>query len=95
MNNLQQRLTAIMSAWHVPIDPSCKAGLESLFDSVSTYYGPEYFVKQPVKLREAEVNFEKLLTEMTWQAGSLGFNELHEPTLQAALVKLCPLFPFC
>lgn len=88
---VQQRLLAIMNRWPVPITPNCRQSLEALIRDASSKV-PQGDSAQVAK---AEANFERLLGEMTLQAGQMGFKELHEPTLGAALFALCPIFPFC
>lgn len=89
------RLRAVMEAWMLPIDPGCKQHLAQLIRQAALRIDSEGFASDPTRLWEAETNLRKLLTEMTRQAGALGFNELHEPTFFNALSQLCPLWPFC
>ncbi len=91
--SFEGRLTNIVDHWHLAIDSGCRGHLiQMIQDAAQKHSGIP--LDEP-KMREAETNLEKLLTEMTWQAGVMGFTELHEPTFFAALSKLCPLFPFC
>jgi len=92
---LKERLTAIMKSWPIPINPGCEIGLEQLIDNAVISIQAAGLDSQVQTLNEAETNFQKLLAEMTLEAGRQGFNELHEPTLAAALSRICPLFPFC
>jgi hypothetical protein len=92
---LAARLTAVMHAWPQPINPGCEHHLIQLIDKASHRVVDEGQGFDAARLDEAEANFRTLLTEMTRQAGLLGFSELHEPTLFAALGKLCPIWPFC
>jgi len=84
-----------MKSWAFPISPGCQQGLEQLIDQAVVKVHTAGFSSNTQKLNEAQRNFEKLLIEMTWEAGQQGFKELHEPTLLAALARICPLFPFC
>jgi len=92
---LKTRLTGIMKSWPIPISPGCEHGLKQLIDQAVVKVQAAGLVTNVQKLNEAESNFERLLAEMTLEAGKQGFNELHEPTLSAALIRICPLFPFC
>lgn len=93
--DLEARLRDILESWALPIAPDCKQLLEDAVHRGAIRAAVED--REPWAAREtrAEENFRKLLTEMTRQAGVMGFNELHEPTFHAALQKLCPLWPFC
>ena len=92
---LKTRLTAIMKSWPIPINPGCEHELKNLIDQAAANIQAAGLSSNAQKLNEAESNFQKLLAEMTLEAGKQGFNELHEPTLVAALARVCPLFPFC
>ena len=92
---IEERLRAIMHAWPLPIDAGCQQHVIQSIHGAAIRLTSEGFASDPVKVLEAEVNFRRLLAEMTRQAGILGFTELHEPTLFAALSKLCPIWPFC
>ncbi|MEK6289498.1 MAG: hypothetical protein AABO57_27605 [Acidobacteriota bacterium] len=92
---LKARLTGIMKSWGIPINPGCQQALQQLIDQAVVKFQTAGFSSNSQKLNEAERNFEKLLIEMTWEAGQQGFKELHETTLSAALARVCPLFPFC
>ena len=92
---LEDRLRAAMQSWQLTIDPGCKQHLEQLIQKAVQRVQLEGFSSDPTKLWEAETNFRRLLTEMTRQAGILGFHELHEPTFFNALSSLCPIWPFC
>ena len=92
---IKARLTAIMMAWPFPINPGCQQELQQLIDQAVVKIQTAGFSSNTQKLNEAERNFEKLLAEMTWEAGRQGLTELHEPTVSAALLRICPLFPFC
>jgi len=92
---LKSRLIEIMKSWPMPINPGCEYNLEKLIDESMARVEAGGFSSDPQKLNEAESNFKKLLAEMTWEAGRQGYTELHEPTLFAALARICPLFPFC
>ena len=84
-----------MKSWPIPISPGCEHGLKQLIDQAVVNFQAAGLATNVQKLNEAESNFKKLLAEMTLEAGKQGFNELHEPTLSAALAHICPLFPFC
>ena len=91
--SVDDRLQAVIDNWAFPIHPNCKQDLERLVrDSAARPPGLDW---DSQKMEEAETNLRALLTEMTWQAGTMGLTELHESTLAGALAKLCPLFPFC
>lgn len=92
---LEGRLMAVMRSWQLPIDPGCEQHLAQLIQQAAQRVQNDGFADDPGKLREAETNFRRLLTEMTRQAGALGFRELHEPTFFKALSSLCPIWPFC
>lgn len=92
---LEGRLRAVMKSWQLPIDPGCEQHLEQLIQQAAQRVQIEGVAFDPGKLWEAETNFRRLLTEMTRQAGILGFHELHEPTYFNALSGLCPIWPFC
>jgi len=92
---VEARLRAIMQAWMLPIEPGCEQHLTQLIRDAALRVEADGFASDPTKLWEIETNFRKLLTEMTRQAGILGFNELHEPTFFNAMSRLCPLWPFC
>lgn len=47
------------------------------------------------KIKEAEANLVKFVTEMKIEAHKLGLAALHENTFARAISKLCPLWPFC
>jgi hypothetical protein len=93
--SLEARLRAIMQSWQPPIAADCEQHLSQLIHEAALRVEAEGFASDPEKLWEAETNFRKLLTEMTRQAGVLGFNELHEPTFFNSLAGLCPIWPFC
>ena len=82
-------------SWQLPIDPGCEQHLAQLIQQAAQRLQDEGFADDSSKLWEAETNFRRLLTEMTRQAGALGFRELHEPTFFEALSSLCPIWPFC
>lgn len=92
---LKSRLEAVMQSCQLPIAPGCKQNLVQLIRNAEKRVWGESFAIDRAKLREAETNFRRLLTEMIRQAGVLGFNELHEQTLNNALSSLCPICPFC
>lgn len=92
---LGHQLTAMMKSWPIPIDPNCQQELQRLINQAETKIQVSGLSSNTRKVNEAIRNFEKLLAEMTWEAGQQGFKELHEPTLFAALSRICPLFPFC
>ena len=92
---IEMRLKAVVRSWQMPIAPGCQHNLLQLIDQASQRFKDAGFASNPNKLQEAETNFQKVLTEMTWEAGRLGFNELHEPALSNVLSRICPLFPFC
>ncbi len=93
MGQLEGRLRAIMDAWPMDIEAGCRDHLNQLIATASAEFASEG-ASSP-RLVEAEVNFRKILAEMTRQAGVLGFDELHEPTFFAAMSRLCPIWPFC
>ena len=93
--SVEEHLRVIMQSWQLPIDPGCEQHLEQLIRQAARRVQNEGFASDPNKLLEAETNFRRLLTEMTRQAGALGFHELHEPTYFNALSSLCPIWPFC
>lgn len=95
LEEVEGRLRSIMYSWLLPIDPGCEQYLVQLIQQAAQRINGEGFASDQVKLLEMETNFRRLLTEMTRQAGALGFNELHEPTFFAAMNRLCPLWPFC
>jgi len=92
---LEARLTVVMQNWQLPINPGCEQHLVQLIQQAAQRVQADGFASDPGKLLEAETNFRRLLTEMTRQAGMLGFTELHEPTFFKALSSLCPIWPFC
>ena len=92
---LEESLMDIMQTWQLPIEPGCKQHLSQLIQQAAQRIQDEGYAEDPAKLWEAETNFRRLLTEMTRQAGALGFHELHEPTFFKALSSLCPIWPFC
>lgn len=92
---LKTRLTVIMKSWPIPITPGCEQELKQLIDQAVVKVQAAGLATNIQKLDKVESNFEKLLAEMTLEAGKQGFNELHEPTVSAALARICPLFPFC
>ena len=73
----------------------CQQHIEQLIHDSVQRVQDDGFADDANKLWEVETNFRILLTEMTRQAGILGFTELHEPTFFEALSKLCPIWPFC
>jgi len=93
--SLKNKLTVIMNSWQLPISPGCEHALKQLIDQGVNKVQVAGWASNPQKIAEVLTNFDKLLTEMTWEAGKQGFTELHEPTLSAALLRICPLFPFC
>ena len=92
---LEARLTAVLRSWPLPIHAGCEHHLVQLIAQASHRVDAAGLASDDARLDEAEANFRTLLTEMGRQAGLLGFSELHEPTLFAALGKLCPIWPFC
>ena len=94
-NDLKARLTAMMKSWPVPIEPGCEYHLSQLIDQAAQNFQAGGFTSDPKKFAEAENNFQKLLAQMTLEAGKLGYNELHEPTFFKVMSRICPLFPFC
>jgi hypothetical protein len=84
-----------MHTWMLPIEPGCEQQLTQLIHRAALRVESEGFAGDAKKVWEAETNLRKLLTEMTRQAGALGLDELHEPTLLNARSRLCPLWPFC
>ena len=92
---VEERLRTIMHSWLMPIEPGCEKHLAHLIHQAAQRVEAEGFAANPGKLWEAENNFRRLLTEMTWEAGVLGLHELHESTLLNSLRRLCPIFPFC
>lgn len=92
---VEARLRAIMQSWLLPIVPGCEQHLSQLIQQAAARVEAEGFASDPAKLWEVETNFRKLLTEMTRQAGVLGFDELHEPTFFNSMSRLCPIWPFC
>jgi hypothetical protein len=83
-----------MNSWSIPIDSGCKQALQHLIDQADRTFRATP-LQNPAKRRQAVLNFEKLLSEMTWEAGNQGNHYLGEPNLSAALARICPLFPFC
>jgi hypothetical protein len=92
---VEERLRAIMHSWQMPIEPGCEQHLTQMISQAAQRVEAEGFAANPAKLWEAETNFRKFLTEMTREAGVLGFRELHEPTFFNAKTRLCPIWPFC
>lgn len=92
---LKARLIAIMKSWQIPITPGCEHELRQLIDQAVLKVQAPGLSSNARKLNEAVSVFERLLAEMTLEAGKQGFNELREPTLFAALARICPLFPLC
>ena len=92
---VEVRLRAIMQSWLLPIEPGCEQHLSQLIQQAAAQVEKEGFASDPIKLSEVETNFRIILTEMTRQAGALGFDQLHEPTFYNALSRLCPIWPFC
>jgi len=92
---VEDRLKMIMNSWMPQIAPGCEPHLVQLIEKAAQRMDAEGFASNPMKLLEMEKNFRLLLTEMTMEAGVLGFRDLHEPTFFAAMNRLCPLFPFC
>ncbi|MDO9105284.1 MAG: hypothetical protein Q7U57_10015 [Methylovulum sp.] len=93
--SIEARLKTIMQSWQMPIAPDCEHYLMQLIDQAGSNLRNRGLYSDQKKLLEVERNFEKLLVEMTWQAGVLGLHELREPTFHNALSSLCPIFPFC
>ena len=94
-HDLEARLRAIMESWALPIASDCRQLLADAIHHASIRAEAEDVDPWPDRVALAESSLRKLLTEMTWQAGVMGLNELHEPTLHAAFQRLCPLWPFC
>lgn len=92
---VEAHLRAIMQSWPLPIEPGCEQHLTELIRQAAQRVEVDGFASNPVKLREAQTNFQKLLSEMTWEAGAIGLHELHEDTFFNALSRLCPIWPFC
>jgi len=92
---IEARLRAIMQSWQLPIASDCEQHLSQLIHNAALRVEADGLASDPSKLWEVETNFRKLMTEMTRQAGALGFDELHEPTYFNALAELCPIWPFC
>ena len=77
------------------IAPNCEQQLRSLI-----WHGVEEIVAQHLlndkeKIDLAKGNLVQLLNKMMHHQVGFGMTELHEPTLNAALNDLCPLWPFC
>ena len=72
---LKVRLKSMMKSWPIPINPGCEQALQQLIDQAVTKVQGAGFSSNTKKLSEAEWNFERLLIEMTWQAGQQGFKE--------------------
>jgi hypothetical protein len=51
--------------------------------------------ESPEDVTLAEQNTATLVARMVQEARTMQFTELHEPTLPAALSRLCPIRPFC
>jgi hypothetical protein len=92
---IEVRLLAVMGSWTLPIEPGCEQHLRQFIRGAAVRADREGVRPDSPRILEAEHNLKKLLTEMTRQAGALGFDELHEPTFFNAKNKLCPLWPFC
>jgi hypothetical protein len=92
---LEAKLREVLESWPLPIADDCKSLLEGAMRQGALRAAAEDQSPWPERVTRAEENFRKLMTEMTWQAGAMGFAELHEPTFYASLQKLCPLWPFC
>jgi hypothetical protein len=92
---IEKRLKTIMRSWQMPITPDCERHLIQLIDQAGSNLKNRGLYSDQHRLREVEINFEKLLVEMTRQAGAMGLQELHESTFLNALSRLCPIFPFC
>lgn len=93
--SIEMRLEAIMQSWGMPIEPGCLQHLSQLINEAGQRLKESGLISDSSKLLETENNFQKILDEMTNQAGILGLNELHEITFVNALSRLCPIFPFC
>ena len=93
--SVEERLRGIMHAWQMPIDPGCEYHLSQQIVSAAQLVDAQGEAGNQGRIAEAESNFRKLLTEMTWEAGVMGLTELHEPTFFRAKSRLCPLWPFC
>ena len=92
---IEARLKSVMLTWQLPIEPSCADLLNQVIQRAAERVVAEGFASDHEKIWEAETNLQKLLTEMTKQAGALGFNELRGQTFNNAFRQLCPLWPFC
>lgn len=92
---VEARLRAIMQSWLLPIEPGCEQHLTELIRQGAQRFEADGFGSDPVKLWEAETNFRNFLSQMTWEAGALGYHELHEDTFFRAKSRLCPIWPFC
>ena len=93
--SLENRLQAVMKSWKLPIDPGCEQHLNQLIQKAAQRMEDKGLADDLNELREAEVNFRRLLTEMTLQANAQGFHKLNELMFFEALGSLCPIWPFC
>lgn len=91
-----------MDLWHVAEEETQRAGLGIGPDCASLLHGAFSQVPPPDRMnvvydaaRDVEVNTRLLVRTMIAIARERGYAELHEDTFRDAMIRLCPLYPFC
>jgi hypothetical protein len=75
------------------IDPGCAANLEQLVRRGARQLDDTRAPPQLVD--QAAANLERLIDVMAVVAQEQNATTLHEWSLEGAMARLCPLFPFC
>ena len=75
--------------------PDCEAMTRQLISQGMQKLVAQGFAANEYKIHEAEANLSRFINAMTHEALRLGLSKLHEPTFNAAMSSLCPLWPFC
>lgn len=72
---VENRLSAIMRSWLFPVEPGCERHLAQLIQKAAQRVEAAGYAADEEKLKEAENNFRRLLTEMTREAGAIYFQQ--------------------
>lgn len=75
--------------------PDCEGLVKVMMKKAALRLEAEGYLDDPDRLAVAETNVELFISEMILEAKRLGYSELHEDTLAAAMSRLCPLWPIC
>lgn len=91
-----------MDLWQIAEEEAHQAGLGIANDCASLLRGVFAQAPQPDRVnimydpkRDVELNTHMLVRTMIAIAKERGYSELHEDTFRDAMIRICPLFPFC